>query len=470
MAKVRKRPFPSGGAGRPTGTCRAALCSLLATASLTLLSPAAARAAPAADADGRTTNRELVQTQVEHSFLSTDYLTATQLLTEHLVDDPTDSNAWNLLGLSAAAQGSHQEAVRAFESAILNGAGESRAIYLYNLAEALTKAGDLKRARAALDRLSSFQPRARPLIAEARVAIEKKAPFPAFRLEDAPTYRLIGSIVSGYDTNVLLLSDAGVASLTSTGAASFNVTPTLSFTRVGQAFGKPFSLTAGGTSTIQLATEARAFTSVTGLTSAAWGTLPGNDRFRWGWLTDFDFTLLNTAGLQFFNWNASTRAALVFGIGQTSQLEIETPVRYQKFAETSDPANDRSGIGLRPRMTFRTSLGRSHRIGIGGRMDLVLAKGNNFDSTTITPLLQWTWVDLPLQLSSNLNVEASLVDYANASQLREDKNLAADWSLGRPFGKGFFVSIDYGFRRNVSTLSTAQYTKHSVGLGVSYAL
>jgi hypothetical protein len=146
------------------------------------------------------------------------------------------------------------------------------------------------------------------------------------------------------------------------------------------------------------------------------------------------------------------------------------PVRYQAFATPTDPANDRSGLGVRPRITYRTALGATHRLGIGARYDLTLAQGSNFKSNTLSPLLQWTWTGLPLRLSSNLNLEASLVTYTAASSARADKNLAADWSIGRPIGNKIFVSIDYAFRRNVSSLDAAQYTKHSGSLGVSYAL
>jgi tetratricopeptide (TPR) repeat protein len=432
---------------------------------LVLLALAISGPARAADE----TNREIARTYANFHLSQRDLVSAVSGLREHIRSDPDDAGAWNLLGIVYLQASQPRYAADAFQGAVSRAGPEVRGIYLYNFADARARSGDLGAARTGLAQAAQ-DPRVATAAEAALVRLGSGAPLPPLKLTRPGHWRGSVSLSSGYDTNVLLSSDTAVAE--ATGAASPSAT-----TSVQAAHYKDHSeraLLANGLASFTYHSDesARLYNSGYVAAGAEWAEgEDSRDRIGWAIGNELDVTFLNFNGFRFYNWNEGITPKLVIRHSPLHETELELPVRYQRFTveDGSDLADDRTGFGVRPLVTYRRSVG-PNLMTAGFQFEKHLARGTNYRANAFSVPLSWSQRQLFFGLWGLFELDLSHTRYYAADDDRTDRFAKAAVTLGRPLGGRWSGNLTYAFRRNLSSIGTYRYSKHLIALSVSHEL
>ncbi len=416
-------------------------------------------------AKGDSTDREIARTFADAHLAMGDASSAEQVLSRHLATDPGDAGGWHLRGLARLRAGNYGEAAEDFGRAQSAASAQNRGIHLYYQGMALARSGNRGAAERAL-LAAAEQPVSASSSRRALWALRNsetiEEPVPSYPGKGA--FRL--SLNSGYDSNVLIRSDAAVAATTATGAASprFLLTALGSYAKNG--IGGGTLTTSGGLAyDFHSVRAVRVFDS---LSVRAQAGLAGRiHRVS----NAISATYLNRSGLGFYSWTDTLRWSGRVQLGYGSTLALEVPIQYQKFTvQTGDLAiNDRSGpvfgagaIYLFERETDSWSA--------GVRVERQLSSGDNFKATSGFLPLKWTRSDLPWDLEAAIGFTPGRILYTLATNGRNDTSLEGSASLGRSFRERLRGSLEYGLVRNLSNVVAATYLKHFIGIKVIYAL
>jgi tetratricopeptide (TPR) repeat protein len=414
-------------------------------------------------------NREIARAYANFHLEQKDYPSAVRVLRDHIQGDPEDHGAWNVLGLAYLLANQPKYAADSFAGAARRTKGEQQAIYLYNHADALARAGDVAGARKSLES-ATLDDRVAP---SARAAIEGLAagqPLPPLRLGGEGAWRLLASVGSGYDTNVLLVSDSNLATAETTGTNTGFVTPALQLQYSKPGESRDFTFAGAASFTHQLKEEARTYNGLSSSLSADWAGGDDSDHPVTGFGDSLEVSYLNTNGFLFYNWTNSLRWRAALRHGPAAETELELPLRYQRFLveDGDDLADDRTGFGVRPAVTHRRYFAPGY-LTAQLIFEKHLAKGTNYRANGFTLPLSWTQRRL-LGLWTVLEVEAGYVRYYASANDRTDKLGRASLTFTRRLARRIVATLDYTFRRSISTVDSAQYGKHALGLTVYYEI
>tara|TARA_Y100000590_G_C15740371_1_gene1020055 strand:+ start:2495 stop:3919 length:1425 start_codon:yes stop_codon:yes gene_type:complete len=415
------------------------------------------------------TNREIARTISQFYLEQKNFEEAENTLISHLKEDPKDHRAWNLLGLSYSRDGQTRRAASAFYRASRRSQGTIRAVYLYNYANMLNQIGKGKQAKKILNFVNRYD-ETEESANHALEVMKPRQPLPDLKMTPPAVWSLSSTLTTGYDSNVLLISDSSSPATAASSMASPVFIPAIRF-----GYEKPWlggSFVAGGNSSFSYysnVTTQSFNTWYTGLTSS-WKKLP---EFGKGWGIQvgdtFSLTFLNSnSTFNWFSWVNSVDFQTFYYFSETSYLTFSSPIKYQSFnlSEGTIAENDRTGFGVKPGVAFQSVLGKSiYSFGI--HYDIVFASGKNFKSNTIEVPF---WINLPIfwNLSWRLDGTFSSIDYPTNTSNRRDLRFYAGTSLTKRWFEGFSTTVDYHLTRNNSNLTTADFTKHVGTVAVSY--
>jgi tetratricopeptide (TPR) repeat protein len=424
---------------------------------------------------GTTTNREIAQIRARWHLTQKERSEAIAVLREHLLEDADDDAALLLLGLVLLEDGRTREAGDYFRKAAAVTQGERRVISLYNLADSYFRAGQIREAGDALRLAASGKSRdidqpLRDHLLSVAARLDSGDTLPPYRRPVPSRFGMTALMGSGFDTNVLLASDASLAATADTGTSSFQLSP-----GVQLAWHKPVGLSeralligASGSFSWNASEEAQAFNSlVLGQTLDWTRVAPSSSGFSLG--NQLDLVLLNTDGLGFFNLVETVRPRYQFRHSARASTDLDLGIRYQLFAAPADPDFDRTGPGVRPRLVHRHILGPTV-LTAGVAYDLQFASGREFKASSLQVPLSLAVPRLWRNLGVVVSGEFASTQYGESTTERADTLLQGALGLRLPWSRRSLLGLDVAYRKNTSTLESASYSKQQFVLTFSQDL
>jgi hypothetical protein len=373
---------------------------------------------------GDETNRELVRFSTAVDLERGDLTSAELGLREHLTNDSDDPQAWRLFALVLSRQGRAPAAEKALARAT-----------------ALAPEADRLEVSKLLDASSDAATSARAGLAS--------------------RHRAIFGFQSGYDTNVLLLNDSTLSDGGSdSGQVSPSLSPSLRFSRVYGSESRPLKWDTSSSYTWYSESSAKTFNTLAAQTSLA----------RGNWALDGDITFLNLEGFGYFTWagTAAYKPEKVWKSFGKTRWNSGTGYRKYSFDEGDDVSSDRSGIFVYTEFQQRFQWG-GFGLQLTPRYDHQFARGDRYKIDRVGFGLALSQALSP-KWETRLSAEPAALFYPKSDQGRSDRLLTSSFTLGWRPGENWTWGASYTGLRNVSTLSSAQYTKHQAGLVVMRAL
>jgi Tfp pilus assembly protein PilF len=432
------------------------------------------------DSRAQVVNRELSQAILAGYLKQHDYDSAESYLKQHLSEDPTDARAWNTLGLAFLEQNKYGEAHDMFRKAASFATGDDKAVYLYNAADAASRAGQAEKSQEALNQA---QEAATPLlgigdqIERTRNVFKAGEPLPSLSLvegssEAQSAQRLTAwvALKSGYDSNVTLLPDEANRSPE---PASALIAPTVFVEYGAPLWNGSFAARTLTTYTDYTAANASPYSNLFESVAAEWSpktSMGGQLTTTFG--DRYDFSFADTSGFAFFSWTDTVYANAIYRIDEASSFSAELPMGYQGFPGVPlvTGSDNRDGLLLTPTVLYRRKVSDFTLSG-GGTYQNVFAIGDEYKSHSYG-LLAGAARALPWSINGRLGLGYLWTYYPDSIEDRRDQNLNVSLNLSRamPFDKRITVGIDYIFIDNFSNLDTASYHQHVATLQVSYAI
>lgn len=355
------------------------------------------------------TNREVVQNYVDFYVQQKKYNDAAGILKKHLAEDSDDRLRWKWLGQVYLLQKKSHLAADAFK-----------------------RAGEWTED-------SSF---------------DKK-----FRLS------LAGR--GGYDSNVLLLSDNSLQTISrsNTDSAFFSLLGNARYQTAGedalvQADLRPFLIA-------YPEEHAKRYDLVGTNVNLRW--TPSGKIFYPSLFSQSNVTFLNTSGFEFYTASEALGFDLIYEPTTFARTVFSFPMRYQKFDNPpgTAAANDRTGLGVSPAVTqaFRFD---SMMVSLGFNYDQVLTDGKD----ARVKAFRWPFVlatVLPLQVEGVVSSRYTYQMY-NHQNSRRDHLFENQFSLRRLFFMSTNVTFSYGYIRNLSNQGASQYDRHIGSVELEYAI
>lgn len=420
------------------------------------------------------TNREIIRTIANFHLEHQEFIPAQYLLAEHLREDARDAHAWNLLGLAYLGAKNLPQAAQSFYTASTTVTDAHKGIYLYNYADALIQSGDQHRAKTVLELASRESS-----VAEAsRRAMEQLAPgrpLPTLELaseSQSGEWDSSLSVGSGYDSNVLLISNESIATVSRSNTASpfLSAQAKLEYSRAAGSGG--IGIEGQAAFTYETNSAAQKFNTLYAAGELAWeGARPGpGGGFYSRVANSFDSSWLKSDGYKFYGLTEAIGWTGTLKHGRKAETILELPLRYQLFARDpgADAIDDRTGLGVRPAATHRLGFWRA-LFSASAQYERHLAHGSNYRAHSLLVPVSLT-VPLIWSVIGSVGAEWSRTFYSESNPVRRDTGLRSWLSFGRRFGSDFFAGLDYGYRKNDSNVESATYEKHSATLTVTYDL
>ena len=424
---------------------------------------------------GTSTNREIAQVRARWHLSQQERTEAIAVLREHLLEDAQDDAALLLLGLILMEDGKFREAGDFFRKAALITQGERRVISLYNLADSYFRNSQPKEAVEALKLAASGQTAdLDAALKEHLLAIagrvESGEALPPYRRPLASRFGMTASVATGYDTNVLLASDASLAASEDTGTSSFQLAPAVQAAWFKPLKGGDRAFTFGGYGAFSwnATSEAQAFNSLALSQTSEWApAIATSSGFSVG--NQIDLVLLNSDGLGFFDAVETLKPRYQFRHSSSNSTDLDIGIRYQVFAAPSDPDYDRTGPGVRPRIVHRRRIGPV-LASVGLAYDQQLAAGSEYRASSIQVPVSVTVPRLWKSLGLVVSAEVASTDYSDSAAGRSDLLVQANAGFRLPWLARSLIGLDLGFRSNSSTVDAATYSKQQVQLSFSQDL
>lgn len=416
------------------------------------------------------TNRSILRTAASFYAAHNKSDQAIEVLKEHLKEDESDYESWNFLGLIAMNDGKLDDATAAFYEAAGRAPKELRGIYLYNYADSLVRNQKFGKSRSVLERAGEY---AYVSYSSSRAIDEMRDGKPLPPIYIAPDASKGGSIIlaSGYDTNVLLVADESLSSVSSSDEASFKITPML--TGYYDMPSRDGILRAEGTGlfTYHESSSAEKYNTLYLGLGGKW-IQQIQEPWNYGAGLKTDFTMLNTNldGLEYYSWSSTFTPELVWREPGKPQWTFNLPIFYQGFAD--DPSltaqNKRHGFGFKPGSSYSTVTEDGIRLGVGLRYEYFFAEGDNYKSHSVIVPASAT-KELFWGMMGSLTFEGSYVLYPTHENKRKDKILKPGVIFQRTIADRWNAGIDYSFKRNLSNVAAATYKRHQVGVTIVYS-
>lgn len=423
-------------------------------------------------------DREVVQT-IAHSLLHLQKSEAARdLLMDHLKEDPRDAQSWKLLGFLYLERKAGEEAFQAFGQSAKNALGTQKAIAIYHQARAAQLVGKLEQARTLLASIQETRA-IRASVRQAQADLKAGDSISDLQLTPSLTGQLTLGLQSGFDNNVLLMSDSTLLSTSQTETQSV-VTHGSVIGALNIPTSPAFELRISGGSQFLFPwnSATQAFRGIMPLldlggnwkrSESARATFLGRN-LEHGIKLHTELLFLNTDGLSFFFTQGSLHHESELRLHPRWRLRSELALRYQKFAlatgQTED--TDRSGPGIKLRLAG-DFLGGFGRLSLGIETEIHQALGAQYRSRTVGPVLQ-ALIQLPAAFTLTPELAYTYTPFPVSSSLRVDHNLRVQALLARRFGESVSLSFSWLSQFQTSNLDAANYRRHQGLLGFQYAL
>lgn len=425
-------------------------------------------------------NREIAKTLASFHLKQREFLAGALLLTDHLKSDPADTDAWNLLGLLYLEANRPDYAVTSFERAASAPSldAEDRAIFKYNLANALQRSKKNQEAQRLLQEINNDSTTPSQFLVASNAALKNVLSGQSMRKLDSDALSSTASpwgvsiaLGGGYDSNILLYSDALLADGTSTTQASpsGNISSSVDYEFIqGEQL---WTGRAQASFTDYSKQEVQTYNSLGSSVELSRASIPNEFAKKEMKLKNrVDFNLLNTDGIKFYNWTDTLETSFLTRHNSRLQTEITIPALYQKYStsDSDDPLNDRTGFGISPSFTLRSKMDLGTFSG-SLRYEGLLATGDNYKSHALALAIGHEHT-LPYHVGGRIHLEPSLITYPSSSTSRKDSILTLGYGLSKKLSSSTFLTLDYSYKRSVSSEESATYAKHGISLWVIYEL
>ena len=277
---------------------------------------------------------------------------------------------------------------------------------------------------------------------------------------------MAGSVLTGYDTNVLLVEDDVAAGASAADIASPFVNPAIYAAYQTRLFGQQLEARTYHTHTHYTNAAVNSFNSLYSRMDIAFGS--GSVR----WTLFGDAFLLNRPTFGIYSWEGGLMWSL-FREDQSSRTTlIEVPLQYQKFIlpEGTDAVNDRTGVDLKVRFYRRWFRNDGENIMLGAMLDLQYSNGSNYRLAGFSFPASGA-VSLPLFSSLGLlntfGMELKGQYFPESDSGRRDLWGKFSAGLSRPIGSRWSLAVDFSGQKNISTVAAARYTKNVVFMQLS---
>lgn len=489
----------------------------LALGAAELLSGFCLSAAPVSGAESQTSggpaasraqhirvNRELTWSMLENLITLKEYRVARSVLEEHLRVDPLDGRSWLLMGHVDAGLGQTQESEKAIRRGkkILNGSEDRMVRYAEaELALAKGNRGGAKAKFAALasgdDALAEKARRALPAfeakngrsvasisgvpglvepkvlreIPDATNTANASDLEPAFQMPWSANLNL--SLLSGYDANILQISDSIAPS--AAGLGSFYSTAGLQGVFAGSGLGGVLSVSGSLGYTYNFAEIASGLNNLSTSAGLQWSTPPsGISRvgFSMGWVTSGSF--MESGGYGLYALSSTLQPTLAVRISDSVNMDWSVNGGINQFpgVELTSTQDDRSGTQAGTNLGVRSLIG-SGQLGISFGYARQFATGDNFKTVSYNSALSYSR-GLPwLQSTVNGTLSYSMVSYPLSDTSRNDRLASATVGWSAPFkiwDQKFQVSPSMNWSSSSSNVDSASFSKTALNLQVVYAI
>lgn len=280
------------------------------------------------------------------------------------------------------------------------------------------------------------------------------------------SFRMAGSVLTGYDTNVLLVEDDVAVGASPADIASPFVNPSFFAGYQTRIFGKQLEARTYHTYTHYTNSAVNSFNSLYSRMDLAFGSGPVR------WTLFGDAFILNRNSFDLYSWEGGVMWSL-FREDQSSRTTlIEVPLQYQKFilAEGIDAVNDRTGGDLKIKFYRRWFRNDGENLLLGALLDFQYSNGANYRMAGFS-LPASGALSLPLfrklGLLNTFGLEIRGQYFPESDTGRRDLWGRFSAGLSRSIGSRWSLALDFSGQKNISTVAAARYTKNVVFMQLS---
>lgn len=411
------------------------------------------------------TDREVVQTYVNYHISQKQYDKAEKRVRDHLADDPNDGERWNLLGLILTKKGDYKGADEAYLTAVAASRGTDKGIYLYNYANSKNKNKRIEEAKRLLNEAKKFDP-VEPSATAALSNIIEGEELPKFKLVGPPKWDVDFNTLSGYDTNVQLLARNTLDSIARSDTASPVVILSPSIQYKKDYYHGLLEGNATPSWTYYTNSQVSRFIAYDAAFYAKWTPDLDFEKFKWGLSGKFNITYLSHQ-FTFYNWNQYFTFESVYQHSARSRTVFNVPIRVQNFQQATSSADERTGFAFGFELSHQISSGKN-LFSFGVDFNRAITNGSNFRSYTYNVPLSWSRTFRGF--STSLGLEGGNTWYTESATSRRDLLLNPTAAVVKRFKGGWSGGLNYAYTRNISSVSSASYEKHTIYLAVNYEL
>jgi hypothetical protein len=182
---------------------------------------------------------------------------------------------------------------------------------------------------------------------------------------------------------------------------------------------------------------------------------------------------LNRDPFQVYDWEMGASYLNIRKASSNYVMTWEVPIKYQKYTldSNSGSENDRTGEDAQLKGTWRWIQDTNEFFNLQAILDGQYTKGYNYRLVGLdVPALYLTRVPgfSALGIVNTFSAEAQVQYYLDSDTTRRDLLLKADIGLLKSVGGGLNLTLDYGYQKNLSSVTDARYNKNVVSLQVAH--
>lgn len=426
-------------------------------------------------------NRELTRTITSYYLENGKFNEAIQYLNDHLQSDQEDAEGWRLLGLVNFRVKQWQEAELAFKHAVKLTVGIEKGTNLYYLANTQSMSSDSgglaqtvkelrkipgfkKAAEFASDYGSQGKNLPKLEIDESQMDVEQKT-----SLDQQSGTRLVANLTSGFDTNVLLLSDPSI--IPGMTASSWFMRPLAQVQQPLNFSDNLVMLNGMAFYNRNFSKDARTFDNVnTSIGLDYRMTSPLAVDLGLATYLSSELTWLNSDGMKLLSVGETLGLRGVPFRGKDWSFHFNLPINNLRYPHPTnpDPEFDADGVEFSPSLSHRHSIFATN-LSETFTFSKKFTKGSFTRSNTYIGALGLLKEVIPYRLSLEANLNISKALYPLSDPKRTDLTYAGDLDFNlslKEIKTALRFSIAHS--QNHSTIEAGNYHKNIFSLGVTY--
>ncbi len=427
--------------------------------------------------DKLVTNRDLAKVVVTYYLENQKILAAEQYLEQHLATDHSDPYALRTLGNIQMQFSNYEKAEGLFARAAAVTFGTERGKNLYLMADAQTRAGKVDAAEKSLDMLTEL-PGFQKAVDDSKGLVNSRNPLPNLVIEDGSSFsgerafNLRGSIIFGYDNNVLLVRYPEQTETRGIHPASEFIKPVVQAQYATTVDGRSLSFQGYAAYTDHRSSDATQFnniSSVVGVEHALGGSF--NEKHQIAIGDNIDLTWLNSNGMDLYSYGNALFIRGNLKKHEEKSLDFYIPFAYRLFpgAKPTNSSDAQQGLALDPSLSYRHRVGRlaiTHSV----TFNYAFSAGKNYRYAGGSASIQ-AMREILLNTSLSATGSYKATDYYESLTDRQDDRLGIDLQLTKRKLTNRIpveLKLGYGFESARSNQITGTYNKHTILVGLTY--